>query len=191
MDSNKVQYLSLKLQTDRSTYQGSGPPHSFSCGAKLYLIIKHLPSIIHAVGVSLQLLGQTIPNNSLVNLDDLLYQSPEHPGFAEAPTNANGRLTLMCVTDLVACCETQALGDWYYPDGTRVTGLNGRIFRTNRGQNEVRSGLQFYGSVRLWRRYTPPERGIFRCEIPDANGVNQALYVSICEFPLILDFSID
>ena len=67
------------------------------------------------------LLGQTIPNNSLVNLDDLVYQAPVD-GFREAPTNANGRQTLMCVTDLVACCETQGLGSWYYPDGNRVTG---------------------------------------------------------------------
>ena len=58
----------------------------------------------------------------------------------------------------------------------------GGTFRTNRGQNEVINGQRFYGSVHLWRFYTPPERGLFCCELPDANGVSQNLYVNICEF---------
>ena len=142
-------------------------------------------SVIYSSGVSLQLLGQTIPNNSLVNLDDLVYQSPVFPEFTEAPTNANGRQTLMCVTDLVACCNTQGLGNWYLPDGNVITSDGGgATFRANRGQNELRNGQQFYGSVRLWRRYTPPwnQRGLFRCEIPDAENAEQTLYVNICEY---------
>ena len=134
-----------------------------------------------SVGVSLQLRGQTIPNNSLVNLDDFLYRTN-----SEQPTNVNGLQTLMCVTDLVACCETQGLGNWYYPDGNIVTGVGSPTFVTNRGQNEAINGQQFYGSVRLWRRYTPTERGLFRCELPDANGVNQNLYVNICEFLIFI-----
>ena len=55
--------------------------------------------ITYIVGVSLMLLEEVIPNNSLVNLDDLAYQSPSAPVFMEDPTNANGRQTLMCVTD--------------------------------------------------------------------------------------------
>ena len=128
--------------------------------------------------------GQTILNNSLVNLDDLTYQST-NPGFTEVPTNANGLHTLMCVTDLVACCQTEGLGNWYYPDGSRVTGQGSPTFRTNRGQNEVLNNQQFYGSIRLWRYYTPPERGLFHCELPDANNVVQILYVNICEFLMI------
>ena len=124
------------------------------------------------------LLGQKIPNNILVNLDDLAYQSPDLSGFTEDPTNTNGRQTLMCVTDLVACCESPQLGNWHLP--ANIAG--GGTFRINRGQNEVISGQQFYGSVRLWRRYTPPERGLFRCEIPDDNNLNQNFNVYICEF---------
>ena len=126
------------------------------------------------------LLGQTIPNNSLVNFDDLLYRTG-----TDGPTNANGLETLMCITDLEDCCETPRLGDWYYPDGRRVTGEGSPTFRINRGQNEVINGQQFYGSVRIWRRYTANERGLFRCEIPDAQNVNQTLFANICEFPLI------
>ena len=40
---------------------------------------------IYSVGVSLVLLGQTIPNNSLVNLDDLAYQAPNLAGFTQDP----------------------------------------------------------------------------------------------------------
>ena len=128
-----------------------------------------------------------VPNNSLVDFGDLLYRINYEPD----PSNNNTMLhneSLLCVTDLVECCESpQPRGDWYYPNRSRVE-FDGnpanRVFRANRGQNEVRNGRQFYGSVRLWRRFTPTERGHFRCEIPSAANpnVNQTLYANICEF---------
>ena len=129
-----------------------------------------------AVGVSLVLLGQIIPNNSLVNLDDLLYRTDTFQ-----PTNANGLQTLMCITDRVACCETEGLGNWYFPGGGVIVSGGGGTFQTNRGQNEMRNGQQFYGSVRLWWYYTPPnnQRGLFHCELPDSRGDIQALFVNI------------
>ena len=62
------------------------------------------------------------------------------------------------VTDLVDCCESpQSHGDWFYPNGNIVQfdgfPLNA-VFRANRGQNEIRNGRQFYGSVCLWHRYS-------------------------------------
>ena len=142
-----------------------------------------IPVLTHAVGVSLMLRGQFIPNNSLVNFDDFLYNPPQPPTYQ----NANGLQPLMCVTDLVACCEAERLGNWYYPGGGLVNDdSGGNRFELNRGQNEVINGQQFYGSVRIWRRYTPLERGIFRCELPDASGVTQTLYVNISKFPVIL-----
>ena len=135
----------------------------------------------HAVGVSLQLRGEIVPNNSLFNLDDLQYHTDNNQ-----PTNANGQQTLMCVTDLKDCCDTEQLGNWYYPDGrTVVYNTGGATFQRNRGQNETIGSQNFYGSVRLWRRYTPTERGLFRCELQDAENVVQNLYVNICEFPMI------
>ena len=143
------------------------------CCCFFVISVHHLIS----VGVSLLLQGKTIPNNSLVNLDDLLYRTD-----TLQPTNANGLQTLMCVTDLVDCCETQRLGNWYYPNGRIITSRSqGNTFQTNRGQNEIVNNQQFYGSVRLWRRYTPAGRGLFRCELPDAKNVIQTLYVNICE----------
>jgi hypothetical protein len=136
-------------------------------------------------GVSLKLRGVIIPNNSLVDLGDLLYRTPSDPH----PNNTNGLQTLMCVTDLVDCCETQGLGDWYFPSGAGVPFNTGRVtsksFLANRGQYEVRmrDRRQFYGSVRIWRRWSyPPGRGRFYCELPNAAGVNQTLYVNIGEW---------
>ena len=146
---------------------------------------------MHAVGVSLKLHGVTIPNNSLVDLDEILYTAPNTECCSQDPTNANGRhdQTIVCVTDLVDCCDAlnTVHGDWYYPDGRRVefNPMSGATFRANRGSNEVINGRQFYGSVRLYRRYAyPPERGRFRCELPSAAdpNVNQTFYANIGEF---------
>ena len=99
----------------------------------------------------------------------------------------------MCVTDRVACCESPELGNWYYPNGTRVVLVDDFIarFQSNRGQNEVNGNEQFYGSVRLWQKYTPNERGLFHCELPDAENVIHTLCVNICKFPMIFCTSVE
>ena len=123
-----------------------------------------------------------------MDIGDLLYRTTYEPD----PSNNNTILhdaALLCVTDLVECCESpQPRGDWFYPNGS-VVQFDGfpasghRVFRANRGQNEFRNGRQIYGSVRLWRRFSPLERGQFRCELPSAANpnVNQILYANICE----------
>ena len=46
-------------------------------------------------------------------------------------------------------------GDWYFPDGHRVGFGGGTWFLVNRGPNEViLDGQQFYGSVRLFHRFS-------------------------------------
>ena len=134
-------------------------------------------------GVTLQLHGVNIPNNSLVDVDDLLYRSNGDPD----PTNTNGLhiQTLICVTDLEDCCDSPRTvrGDWYYPDGHAVEfDAEGRTFRRNRGPNEIINGSRFYGSVRLFYRWSrPPGKGRFHCELPSADNpsVNQILYANI------------
>ena len=128
-----------------------------------------------------------------MDLDDIMYTAT-FSCCNDLPSNRNPRdEALKCVTDLVDCCGTESgtmraeRGDWYSPDGTRVR-LSGGFsaeFQANRGPNEVLSnGTQVDGSVRLYRRYVPPQRGRFRCELPNAANpsVNQTLYVNICEF---------
>ena len=50
--------------------------------------------------------------------------------------------------------------------------------------NEVLSGQQFYGSVRLYYKWSnPPRKGRFHCDLPSANNpsVNQTLYADVGE----------
>ena len=143
-----------------------------------------------------------------MDIDDILYRAPID-GFREDPTNNNSDLhdqALLCVTDLEDCCEFPCTvrGDWYYPDGHIVTfNPNTSItFRSNRGPHKVINGWQFYGLVRLFRRYSrPPERGRFHCKLSSAAdpNVNQTVYVnigelhynsnatSLCDIAIILD----
>ena len=123
-----------------------------------------------------------------MDLDDVL-----NIATGSAPSNRNPSYedrALKCITDLVDCCGTESgspvrtvRGDWYFPDGTTVGFGSGTRFLANRGPNEVINGQQFNGSVRLFRRFSGiTERGRFHCELPNAAGVNQNLYVNICEF---------
>lgn len=137
-----------------------------------------------ATGVSLKVQGLTTPNNSIVDVDDILRFAG-----SGAPTNVDQTLhesSLLCVTDLIDCCESPRTvrGDWYFPSGTRVGfGARSASFQSNRGSNEFidATGRQVNGSVRLFRIWTPTARGRFRCEIPSAANpsVNQTLYASI------------
>ena len=124
-----------------------------------------------------------------MDIDDILYRAPID-GYREDPTNANPELhdqALLCVTDLIDCCDAPhtVRGDWYYPNGSVVLlDALGSTFLSNRGPNEVINGRQFYGSVRLFRRYSqPPGRGRFRCELLNAAypNVNKTLYANIGE----------
>ena len=124
-------------------------------------------------GVTVDLNGLDLPSDSLVNFDDI-----PNVSFTGGVVDDS---VLNCRTDLEACCNAAQdnvaapVGEWYYPNGTALTfdtsPGGGATFRRN-------SGLMI---VRLWRRDTPPERGRFRCELPNAQNVNQTVYVNICE----------
>ena len=114
--------------------------------------------------------GVTLPNDSLVDFDDI----------PNVSTSGGAKYVdvLNCRTDLEACCNPglqmlpAPVGEWYYPNGTALSfDAGGATFRRNR----------LLMNVRLWRRHTPTERGRFRCELPNAQNVNQTVYVNICE----------
>ena len=117
--------------------------------------------IIFADGVQLSLRGARIANNSYVDVEDI--------GESD---NA-----LLCITDKTHCCAPpyshKRAGEWYFPDGYKVTieGSNPpeNLFFRNRGQ----------GVVRLNRRGNPSERGLFRCQVPDASNTMQSIYINI------------
>ena len=118
-------------------------------------------SLLPCEGVRFSLNGTTYQNNSLVTLEDI----------------GEGYDGLLCVTDQTACCRRpytdsigqQALGHWWFPNGTRVpsSGNQWDIHRT-RGQ-----------SVILLHRRRGGEEGIYHCTISDAMGVTQTIYVGV------------
>ena len=121
-------------------------------------------------GVTVDLNGVTLLNNSLVDFEDI--PNPLTDGGVVDDSVLN------CRTDLEECCNDALqnlpapVGEWYYPNGTALDfDAGGATFRRNRGLM----------NVRLWRRNTPPERGRFCCELPNAQNVNQTVYVNICE----------
>ena len=102
---------------------------------------------------------------------------PNH-GFAVLDNIGEGDETLLCLTDLPACCRRpyttdpmgpSALGNWYFPNGTRV----------------VSSGLQWdFHRTRGWmvvllHRRRSGVTGIYRCNVPDQNEEQLNLYVGV------------
>lgn len=80
---------------------------------------------------------------------------------------------LVCMTDHTQCCSVPPYrqGEFYYPSGERVLTLGGGgDFYRNRGNQEIR----------LHRKegVTSPT-GRFRCEILDASGVVQSIFINI------------
>ena len=122
--------------------------------------------------MTVDLNGVTLPSDSLVDLDDIPNLSIDGGAY---DVNA-----LNCRTDLEECCNADlqslpaSLGEWYYPNGTAL------VFDAQPGGTTFRRNRDLM-NVRLWRRATPTERGRFRCELPNAQNVNQTVYVNICE----------
>ena len=88
-------------------------------------------SLLPCEGVRFSLNGTTYQNNSLVTLEDIGERD-----------NA-----LLCVTDITACCRSpftdsigqSALGNWWFPNGTKVPTIDHQWdFHKTRGQSVVR-----------------------------------------------------
>ena len=116
------------------------------------------------LGVRLMLSGTATPNHGYLLLENI----------------GEGGNALLCITNNTACCSRAQvpgegiLGNWYYPNGTVVPNLlinNQSLqwgFYRNRGPRVVRMHRRRGGVT-----------GIYRCEIPDANGVYQRMYVGL------------
>ena len=107
-------------------------------------------------GVGLSLHGMTLPNNSIVTNTDI-------GTYAAA---------LVCATTYTLCCTSgNPETEWYFPNETLVLNDPRLPYQRNRGRNP--------GRVILIRNSESTTTGIFHCDIPDANGVTQSLYVGI------------
>ena len=85
---------------------------------------------------------------------------------------------LFCLTPSLECCgesETpnaaNVSSEWYLPDGRAVTSANSPFIKS-RVPSSVSLHRDQSSSV------TAPS-GVFRCEIPDASGASQNIYVGV------------
>ena len=108
---------------------------------------------------------------------------PNH-GFVLLNNIGEPRESLLCLTDLAACCRSsdtllrRPLGNWFFPNGTEVPKFSFQInnqpplmmwdFYRNRGPSVVRLHRRRGGMT-----------GIYRCVIPDATGVDQTMYIGL------------
>ena len=105
--------------------------------------------------------GAVLNNNSLVTADDI----------------GEGVNALRCMTDNTSCCRRpyteslgfSALGNWFFPNGTRVpsSGVQWDFHRT-RGHMVV-----------LLHRRRGGEDGVYRCIVPDKDGNDQSTYIGV------------
>ena len=107
-------------------------------------------------GIGLTLNNVSYTNNSVVNITDI----------------GTGSAALLCTTTLPGCCisayqETQ----WYLPNGTQLSNANTQPYYRTRSRSP--------GAVHLHRNPGATTTGVFRCDIPDASGDLQSIYVGI------------
>ena len=120
-----------------------------------------ITSFTNAGNVNFSLNGTFYQNNSLVTLDDI----------------GEGDDVLLCLTNLTACCRPpytngrnrSALGNWFFPNGTRVPSSDKQWdFHRTRGQMRV-----------ALHRRKDGEDGVYRCVVPDAMNVTQIIYIGV------------
>ena len=123
----------------------------------------------------LSLNGENYTNNSIIHISEIGRFDPDINSTA-----------LQCVTEMRPCCKRQKIGEWQFPDVSRVPKLG----------REPKQATTFYrnrdddGTVYLNRvgsNVTTPT-GLFCCEIVDTNNVTQRLCARIGELiriPLI------
>ena len=100
--------------------------------------------------------GQVYPNNSVITLTDI--------------GNMSSRLALLCLTDNVQCCNSSDpfSGEWYLPSGRQIP-TSDTPFSSMRG----------YSVVSLYHNAATSPTGVFRCEVSDASGTSQSIYVGL------------
>ena len=114
-----------------------------------------------ATGIGLTLNGVQYTNNSVVTIMDI----------------GTGSAALNCTTTYTECCFSGPSPGthWYFPDGSRVGRINTLPYY--RSRTDAKS--DYPGRVILHRNPEGTTTGVFRCEIHDASGVFQSIYVGI------------
>ena len=110
----------------------------------------------YTTGIGLTLNNVQYTNNSFVNIMDI----------------GNDSAALICTTANSGCCSSaNSETQWYFPNGSQV------LSNPNMTLSRTRSTSP--GTVRLNRNSEATTTGVFRCDISDASGDLQSLYVGI------------
>ena len=111
-----------------------------------------LPILAGFAGLTLSHQCMSLPNNSVVTLNDI----------------GEDLVAIFCFTNQEDCCQLGSGARWLLPDGTVVD---------SRGNLFVNRGLSALSLNRV------PDlvavNGLYRCEIPDSEGVIQTLYAGL------------
>ena len=108
-------------------------------------------------GIGLNLNGVQYTNNSVVTITDI----------------GTGSAALICTTTASYCCLSTDGSHWYFPDESQVQRTGTTYYRTR--TIAALGG----GTVVLHRNPGATTTGVFHCDIPDASGDLQSLYVGI------------
>ena len=122
-----------------------------------------------------------------------LRQQPNHTAY-NIQDNSIVRLaslgTLLCTTPYQHCCQNR--GHWHYPNGSIVpASQSGTLLFTSR----IDQGLGLHQRTDF-QETIPGVDGVYKCEIPDENGLTQALSAWIyngppCKLPDLLHLCYD
>ena len=115
-----------------------------------------------ASGIGFTLNNVQYTNNSVVMVTDI----------------GTGSAALNCTTTYHPCCFSGPLPGthWYFPNGSRVERTGTTYYRSRTSTYRYPRGP---GTVLLHRNSRATTTGVFRCEIRDANGIFQSIYVGI------------
>ena len=108
--------------------------------------------------IELFIAGQPYTNNSVIELSEIF--------------ESNQTLSLICVTTRRSCCKSSVIGEWYYPNMTKVPNIEaGNNFYVSREDD---------GTIRLHLRNVTSSlsnTSQFCCKLPNINNLNQKLCV--------------
>ena len=105
-------------------------------------------------------------------------------GYVLASDIAEFNGVLLCHTDRSDCCRTSdgaTQGHWYYPNGSQVRSFTQAENLTGSEPRNFFYRNRDTGIVRLNRQGDPPERGRFRCEIPEGSATT---YIFVRDFEI-------
>ena len=125
----------------------------------------HLLHLSCATGIGLTLNNVQYTNNSVVNITDI----------------GTGSAALLCTTIYIPCCFSGPPPGthWYFPNGSQVENTITLPYYRSRIDGHPQFTPRRPGTVLLHRNPGATTAGVFRCEILNASGTFQSIYVGI------------